>query len=195
MSHAGRIPVLDKLHLDFEIPVKLASVDPSGANAPLLLEDAAIHVVSKHDSKVNSFAIRLKMPDGSFISPQSPSIDHLGNPTTFDEQIKQIQHQLPAKYFLKSCWSCAFSEYSPISKSNFGGLACFRQWPGISNIRDKVDLLRNWSKHLERVQETHHCPSFKRRTKPRIPGFNHSLNPNHEGIRQRRAEMEAKDQL
>lgn len=192
VSHTGRIPMLDKFKLDFEIPVKLASVQTNEANAPPLLEDASIHVVSRHDGNIDAFAISLKMPDGNVVHPQALSIDTSGYPTSFDEQIKQIQHQLPAKTYLKTCWNCAFSEYNPIAKSTFGGLACFRNWSGIGNVRDKVELLRNWPKHLERVQETHHCESFKRRTKPRITGFNPTLDPNVGGIKLRKAELDEK---
>lgn len=190
VSHTGKIPMLDKFKLDFDIPVKLASVQTTDANAPPLLEDAVIQVVSRHDGNTDTFAISLKMPNGNIIHPQSLSVDPSGYPTTFDEQIKQIQHQLPAKTYLKTCWNCAFSEYNPIAKATFSGLACFRNWPGIANVRDKVELLRNWPKHLERVQETHHCDSFKRRTKPRITGFNPTLEPNAAGLKLRKAEMD-----
>ena len=190
VTHTGKIPMLDKFKLNFDIPVKLASTNPTDANAPPIMEEAVIQVVSSHKTDLDTFAISLKMPDGNVIYPQALSVDPQGYPSTFDEQIKQIQHQLPAKTYLKSCWNCAFSEYNPIAKSTFGGLACFRQWPGITSVRDKVELLRNWSKHLERVQETHHCETFKRRTKPRIAPFNTTLPSIPAGLKHRKAEQE-----
>lgn len=193
VSHVGRIPLLDKFKLDFEIPVKLATTQSNDTSAAPSIEHATIQVSTRHTSQFDSFAIALKMPDGSIVRPELPSIDPLGYPTSFDDQIKQIQLQLPAKTYLKTCWSCALSEYSPIHKPTFGGLGCFRQWSGIANIRDKLELLRNWSKHLENVQETHSCDSFQRRTKPRIVGFNPTQPARPEGIKQRKLDQEAKE--
>jgi hypothetical protein len=189
-SHIGKIPVLDKFKLDFVIPVKYATAQ---ANDQSIMEEAKIHVTSQHNEQYDSLAIRLELPSGEIIHPDSPSIDVYGLPTSFDEQIKQIQQKLPAKSFLKTCWSCALSEYSPLTKStSFGSLACFRQWPGIQKVRDKIELLRNWNKHLEKVQETHLCESFTRRTKPRIVGFNPVPMSNQAGIKVRKAELEQK---
>jgi hypothetical protein len=186
-SYVGKVPVLDKFKLDFAIPVKYATVSSGDA---LTLEEAKVHISTRHTSSWQSFAIKLELPSGEIIEPDSPSIAPNGFPTSFDEQMKQIQHKLPAKSFVKSCWNCALSEYSPIQQATFGGLGCFRQWPGISNVRDKMELLRNFKKHLERVQETHLCDSFVRRTKPRIPGFNPELTPVTEGVAQRERDMQ-----
>lgn len=184
---AGRTPLLDDANLEFDMPIKIATTqnDPS---LPPLLADASIHIKTSHHKDWNSFAIYLQLPDGSTLHPTSLSIDPRGQPTPFDEQIKQIQLQLPAKSFLKTCWNCALSQYSPIAKPVFGGLACFRHWPNIETVRDKMELLRNWNKHADSVQETHVCDSFKRRTRPRIEGFNSPPPKNPEGIKQRTQE-------
>lgn len=183
-GHSLSVPVLDKFVLDFAIPVKLAATD---ANTPA--EEAKINVKTRHTLHWESFAIELVLSDGTTYRPSTPSIDSQGYPSSFDEQIKQIQLQLPANRYLKSCWNCALSEYSPLSKpASFGGLACFRQWSGITNVRDKLELLRNWNKNLEKVQETHSCDAFKRRTKPRIIGYNPTVKNNLEGLKQRKAD-------
>src|SRR5262249_7430208 len=44
----------------------------------------------------------------------------------FEEEMLDIQRQLPVGVFLKTCLNCAFSDYSPYGYGSFGGLACFR---------------------------------------------------------------------
>jgi hypothetical protein len=189
---AGVVPQLDNFNLDFELPVKLATQGEPGSEPTL--EEVKIRFKASHDSKAESFSISLVLADGkTIIRPTSPGIDENGYPATFDDQIKQIQMQLPAKSYLKTCWNCALSEYSPVNKQNFGGLGCFRQWPNITTLRNPMELLRNWKKRIEDVQETHSCESFKRRTKPRINGLNPTRTPIAEGIKRREDILKAQE--
>jgi len=41
------------------------------------------------------------------------------------ECLLEIQGKLPEFIRMESCWNCARSMYSPLSKSEFGGLGCF----------------------------------------------------------------------
>lgn len=161
----GKIFFLDHLKLEFNIPVIIS--DQSGTE-----EDtkAYIFVFLTNDSKMASLSISLHFQKKNLsIYPTNQGIDDQnGQPISFDKQIEKIQNQLPLKLFIKTCWNCAFSEYSTITRPLYGGLVCFRDWPAIENVRDEATLNRNWHKHTEYVQETYLCPSFKRRTKPRI---------------------------
>jgi hypothetical protein len=85
----------------------------------------------------------------------------------FEDELLDIQKQLPDGVYLKACINCAFSDYSPVGHGLFGGLACFRDnKAGYLAVKGKDDLFRIWSTATEYVQETYLCPEFRRR----VPG-------------------------
>ena len=74
----------------------------------------------------------------------------------FEDELLDIQRQLPDCSYLKACITCAFSDYSPVGHGLFGGLACFRHnKPGYWPSRARATS----SKSGTRIQA-----SFKRRT-------------------------------
>jgi hypothetical protein len=82
----------------------------------------------------------------------------------FEDELIDIQRQLPEGTFLKACITCAFSDYSPAGHGLFGGLACFRDNKiGYKLVKSKSDLFRIWDTKSEFVQETYVCPEFERR--------------------------------
>jgi len=82
----------------------------------------------------------------------------------FEDELLDLQGQLPEGTYIKACITCAFSDYSPLGHGLFGGLACFRgNKPGYRAVRSKGDLLRVWGTLTGFVQETHLCPEFERR--------------------------------
>jgi Family of unknown function (DUF6304) len=44
----------------------------------------------------------------------------------FEDELLDIQIQLPQDTYMKACINCAFSDYSPFGHGLFGDLACFR---------------------------------------------------------------------
>jgi len=82
----------------------------------------------------------------------------------FEDELLDIQRQLPDGVFLKACINCAFSDYSPFGHDFFGSLACFRDnKEGYLKVESKRDLFDVWDTMTEFVQETYLCPDFKRR--------------------------------
>lgn len=82
----------------------------------------------------------------------------------FEDELLDIQRQLPEGAFLKACITCAFSDYSPGGHGLFGGLACFRDnKSGYKSVKSKSDLFRIWDTKSEFVQETYLCAEFERR--------------------------------
>jgi hypothetical protein len=82
----------------------------------------------------------------------------------FEDELLDIQRQLPDGNYLRACITCAFSDYNPGGHGLFGGLACFRgnksQYLAVKN---KQDLFAIWDTMTEFVQETYLCPEFQLR--------------------------------
>lgn len=83
----------------------------------------------------------------------------------FEDELLEIQSQLPNGVYVRACINCQYSDYSPFGHGTFGDMMCFRNlkdeyaqvgtkeqfWP----VHDRCDL---------RVQETFLCSEFQRRT-------------------------------
>lgn len=84
--------------------------------------------------------------------------------SSFDEQLTELRNLLPEGVYLKTCWSCAFSDYHPAGSGSFGGLACFRNNKDeYRRVKTKRELLSLWEKRVELVQEIHLCSEFEKR--------------------------------
>jgi hypothetical protein len=82
----------------------------------------------------------------------------------FEDEMLDVQGQLPPGTYLRACINCAYSDYSPVGHGLFGGLACFRDnKAGYLAVRSKADLFRVWGTMTGFVQETYLCPEFRRR--------------------------------
>jgi hypothetical protein len=116
---------------------------------------------------------------GAVSGPGGPGLDrlHLGLSLHFDGALyasgqaendfagalAEIQRQLPEGSYLKSCLSCAFSDYSPKAAGGFyGSLACFREAKDAYRAAGD-DVLGVWDLNSGSVQETHRCPDFELR--------------------------------
>ncbi len=90
-----------------------------------------------------------------------------GSSGWFEDELLEIQRQLPNGVFLKACINCDFSDYSPGGHGLFGCLACFRgNKEGYRRVTSKHGLLQIWGTLTEYVQETYLCPEFEKR----LPG-------------------------
>ncbi|MFJ6695590.1 DUF6304 family protein [Streptomyces sp. NPDC091272] len=92
----------------------------------------------------------------------------------FAAALAEIQRQLPAGSYLKSCLSCAFSDYLPGAGTGFfGALTCFLDARDAYRAVAAPDgLLELWGSNSGTVQETHRCPGFERRPEAG-PGTGH----------------------
>jgi hypothetical protein len=100
--------------------------------------------------------LRLKVGDSVFKSK--------GWSGWFEDELLDIQKQMPDDNYIKACINCAFSDYSPLGHGLFGCLACFRDnKQGYLLVRSKHDLFNIWKSMTEFVQETYLCPEFERR--------------------------------
>ncbi|MFD3518112.1 DUF6304 family protein [Streptomyces sp. NPDC058657] len=83
----------------------------------------------------------------------------------FAAALADIQRQLSPGSYLKSCLSCAFSDYSPATATPlFGGLGCFRDAKDAYRAAEGAEgVALLWDRRAGSVQETHRCPDFERR--------------------------------
>jgi hypothetical protein len=85
----------------------------------------------------------------------------------FEDELLEIQAQLPVGVYMQACINCLYSDYSPYGHGLFGWMMCFR------NLKDEYTKVTSkaefWSVHdrYDRlVQEIYLCSDFKRR----VPG-------------------------
>jgi hypothetical protein len=142
--------------IDAEIPVPVAT--PDGITAGVL----AVHL-ELGDPAPNGgidrehLMLRFEFEDRALTSK--------GWSGWFEDELLDLQRQMPEGTFLKACITCAFSDYSPLGHGLFGGLACFRgNKTGYKAVQSKRDLFEIWGTMTGFVQETHLCPEFERRS-------------------------------
>jgi uncharacterized protein DUF6304 len=85
-------------------------------------------------------------------------------PATFETALTEIQQALPDGVYFRSCFSCAFSDYSPYGHLVLGRLACFRDnESSYLQVHDKDGLFEIWDTMTEPVQDIYLCGEYERR--------------------------------
>jgi len=103
--------------------------------------------------------LRLTTKHGEFVGS--------GKSGWFEDELLEIQSQLPEAVYMQACINCLYSDYSPYGHGAFGYMICFRNLKSeYLAVKSKDDF---WAVHncYDRiVQETFVCPEFARR----VPG-------------------------
>jgi hypothetical protein len=147
------------LDCELPLPVMQAGTESSGT----------LHVhfemdVPESDCPVADCRLLLQLDWSGATYPSS------GHSTDFESALNEVQAVLPAHTYLRTCTTCAFSDYYPGGQPLFAALACFRgNKAGYRKVKNRWDLFRIWDTRTEQVQEIHVCPEFERRT----PGTGH----------------------
>jgi len=141
--------------LEFEMPVTvMAGTD----EAPATLETQLRLGRRRGDGGMDDVKLRL------VLVVRDMRLASEGRSGWFEDELADIQRKLPDDWFLKVCFGCGLSDYSPAGHGLFGDLACFRgNKPGYRSVKTKVDLFRVWDSMTEFVQETYLCSEFERR--------------------------------
>lgn len=85
----------------------------------------------------------------------------------FEDELGEIQHQLPEDVYMKACITCLFSDYSPAGHGLFGCMMCFRNLKDeYVKVQSKDDFWRIHTRYERTVQEVFLCSEYQRR----IPG-------------------------
>jgi hypothetical protein len=153
--------------LDVEIPITIATRELHAEEAGVALRESTAEGLLRAHIDLGSptpkggitheaLQLSILLKEKTFVSQ--------GRSGWFEDELLELQRQLPAGTYLKICFQCAFSDYSPFGHGLFGGLACFRgQKQKYQAIQKKQQLLELWESMTEFVQETHLCPEFERR--------------------------------
>jgi len=85
----------------------------------------------------------------------------------FEDELHEIIGALPEGMYIRSCFNCAFSDYSPAGFGLFGQMACFRNTKQeYLSLKGKAAYFELQDKIAEFVQETYLCSEFEKR----LPG-------------------------
>lgn len=82
----------------------------------------------------------------------------------FECLLDDLARRLPPSVYLKNCYNCLYSDYSPFGKSGFGDMQCHRNekaaYLAVKTKRDYFEM-----RNAIRVQETFLCPEWEKRIK------------------------------
>lgn len=82
----------------------------------------------------------------------------------FEDELLEIQSQLPKKIFIRSCINCLYSDYNPYGHGAFGSMMCFRNLKSAYlKVKSKSDFWTLHDRYDRFVQETYVCSEFERR--------------------------------
>ena len=91
----------------------------------------------------------------------------LGDPRPtggIEDELLEIQSQLPPDVYMKTCINCLYSDYSPAGHGAFGCMLCFRNLKSeYLAVKTKSDFWPVLNCTDICVQETYLCPEFTRR--------------------------------
>jgi hypothetical protein len=90
-----------------------------------------------------------------------------GKQGDMEDELLEIQKQLPDGVFLQACINCLYSDYSPYGNGVFGCMMCFRNLKQeYLQVKSKQDFWGVANRFERLVQETWLCDEFERR----VPG-------------------------
>jgi hypothetical protein len=82
----------------------------------------------------------------------------------FEDELLDLQRQLPSDAYLLACFNCQYSDYSPYGNGLFGSMLCFRNIKEeYLRVRSKQEFLSVHGRAERFVQETYLCKEFARR--------------------------------
>jgi hypothetical protein len=85
-----------------------------------------------------------------------------GTSEWFEDELLDIQNQLPENHKLKCCFGCAFSDYSVYGHSFYADMMCYiNAKEDYKKVSDKRTYMEIMGINTENVQETYLCPKFE----------------------------------
>ena len=82
----------------------------------------------------------------------------------FEDELREIQLQLPDGLFMRAGINCLYSDYSPYGHGLFGRMMCFRNLKSeYLKVKSRADFWSVHDRYDRMVQETYLCPEFERR--------------------------------
>lgn len=142
-----------RLTLAIPVPVVLSnSIEPGVLDADLDLGAPTTNGGIEHEY----LKLTLSFAESRFSSS--------GKSGDFEHALREIQRQLPAGTYLKTCINCLYSDYSPYGSGLFGAMLCFRNMKdAYLKVTSKAEFLAIVGLEERQVQETYLCEQFKQR--------------------------------
>lgn len=138
--------------VDYEMPI-LVVQDSRTQNAAL-----HVHLEMSAPDRLWNGQIQLRLSVGAD-SFQTRLIND-----DIEVALLDLESALPQNTYLKCCFFCNFSDYSPYGKNAYGDMACHRnnkqEYLAVQTKRDYFAV-----PVTETVQETYLCPEFEKRKK------------------------------
>ncbi|MBR4224139.1 MAG: hypothetical protein IKR73_04960 [Oscillospiraceae bacterium] len=82
----------------------------------------------------------------------------------FESALMDISRKISADYYLKCCFTCQYSDYSPYGNDDFGIMQCFlRQKENYLKVNSKIAYFTYLTDDWDSKQETQLCDKFEPR--------------------------------
>lgn len=183
-QYSNRTPTyfysLGRYSLDVEIPVHVVrKADNTEITGTI---NISFHLVEHDMNKPHGITlcdgVRIYFDD-VIVDDFSLCIDEKGyhseqNTIDFEIALSDICRNIKHDYYIKSCFTCQYSDYSPYGQNGFGGIMCYRECK--ENCL-KVNGRNDYHKYLEGQpfifqEETYLCSEYSLRNKcGEIRGF------------------------
>lgn len=99
----------------------------------------------------------------------------------FESALDDICKQMAQDYYMKCCFTCQYSDYSPYGSNNFGDMQCYcrhkEEYLKVNNKVDYFEYLEDKDCDYDERQETYLCKEYDLRNKcSGYRGFVHGIN-------------------
>ena len=144
--------------LECEIPIDVCSQDKI---FPGILSIAVILGNPKTNGSIDCEQVQITL------TYNSNKFKSYGVSGWFEEELLEIQAQLPKHTLMRICFNCLYSDYSPLGHGLFGCMMCFRNIKSeYLTVKSKADFWSIHNRYDRFVGETYCCSEFE----PRISG-------------------------
>ncbi|MBK9031487.1 MAG: hypothetical protein IPL61_09155 [Myxococcales bacterium] len=132
-------------------------VDADGASAATLTLELGLGAPA-HNGGIDDVRVRLTL------AWARGRVAGSGRSGWFEDELLEIQRQLPVGAYVRACINCLYADYSPSGHGLFGDMACFRNVKAeYLAVRSKKAFWPVLARAERSVQETYHCDEFARR--------------------------------
>ncbi len=162
---------LQRYRLDIDIPIiVVCKEDKKEINAQLHMEFEYV------EGEKNKCRIRCVCDDAEVYWDKDVVYDfsvHIGNEVYtsdkktlyFEAALNDICRKMREKYYLKTCYTCQYSDYSPYGNDDYGIMLCYKRYKEeCLKVNDKDEYFKYLSeKDCDCRQETYLCEEYTER--------------------------------
>lgn len=176
-KYDNRIPTyfysLGRYALDVEIPVHVVRKSDNAEITGTI--NISFHIVEQDMNKPQRFfmcnGVRV-YPDDIIVDDFNLCVDGKSyhsekNTIDFETALSDICRKIKQNYYIKSCFTCQYSEYSPYGQNDFGSMMCYRECKeNCLKVNSKADYFKYLGdEDFAHRQETFLCSEYDLRNK------------------------------